>query len=208
MNIHNAILSMLRLSVLGTAVTGLQPATLMGQAGVAQFIPPPSVPPNLIVPSGNQAFLKAGAVGTQNYIGMPTGWTFIGPQATLFVTFQWVNGTIRQQIATHYLSPNPAEDGAPRPVWQSSIDTSLVSAMPIASSTDPAYVDPAAIPWLLLQSAGAQSGPTGGSTLSRTTFIQRVNTSGGMMPATTCAVGARAFVPYTADYVFYKKAGR
>jgi Protein of unknown function (DUF3455) len=51
-------------------------------------------------------------------------------------------------------------------------------------------------------------GPTGGATLTQTTFIQLVNTVGGVTPPTGCDtlpdVGHKAFVPYTADYVFYK----
>jgi hypothetical protein len=44
--------------------------------------------------------------------------------------------------------------------------------------------------------------------LTKTTFIQRLNTSGGVAPAaSTCAtaadVGKKALVPYSADYVFY-----
>jgi hypothetical protein len=40
-----------------------------------------------------------------------------------------------------------------------------------------------------------------------TTFIHRVNTSGGVAPSAGCSrtadVGARALVPYIADYIFY-----
>jgi len=65
-----------------------------------------------------------------------------------------------------------------------------------------------AIPWVLLQAAGVQVGPTGGRTLAVTTFVQRLNTLGGLAPATGCDVptdvGHKAFVPYTADYFFYK----
>ncbi|MEZ4736984.1 MAG: DUF3455 domain-containing protein [Caldilineaceae bacterium] len=57
---------------------------------------------------------------------------------------------------------------------------------------------------------GAQEGNKGGDKPEETTFIQRVNTAGGVAPATGCAavndVGNRAFVPYTTDYYFYKKA--
>jgi hypothetical protein len=56
----------------------------------------------------------------------------------------------------------------------------------------------------LLKVEGAEQGPNGGSLLSQTTFIQRVNTSGGIAPTGACTVGATAFVPYTTDYVFYK----
>ncbi len=56
--------------------------------------------------------------------------------------------------------------------------------------------------------AGVQEGPTGGDTLTATSFIQRLSTSGGVAPSTGCArledVGAKAFIPYTADYFFYR----
>jgi len=46
--------------------------------------------------------------------------------------------------------------------------------------------------------------------LTKTTFIQRLNTTGGLAPSTGCTspadIGHLAFVPYTADYFFYKKA--
>jgi hypothetical protein len=63
----------------------------------------------------------------------------------------------------------------------------------------------------LLQVTGTQDGPTGGRALAATTFIQRLNTSGGTAPSTGCTpsdVGKRAFVPYTADYFFYSADGR
>ena len=67
-----------------------------------------------------------------------------------------------------------------------------------------------AVAWLLLDKVGVQKGPTGGDTLTKTTFIQRLNTVGGLAPKTGCSsladVGNQAFVPYTADYFFYKKA--
>jgi hypothetical protein len=48
--------------------------------------------------------------------------------------------------------------------------------------------------------------------LTRTTQIHRVNTAGGVAPSTGCSesenVGAKAFVPYTADYFFYSHAER
>jgi hypothetical protein len=92
--------------------------------------------------------------------------------------------------------------------WQRSRDTSAVWAVAIAASSDPAFVAPGAIPWLKLQVVGAQDGPTGVDKLTPATFIQRVNTRAGTMPATGCAisadVGKRAFAPYEALYVFYR----
>ena len=171
----------------------------------ADHVTPPSVPAGLQVPAGNQAFREGDAIGTQDYICLPSGWTFFGPQATLFNEHD-------KQIITHFLSPNPFERGTPRATWQHSQDTSTVWGMTIASSSDPAFVAPGAIPWLLLKVVGAQDGPTGGDKLSETTFIQRLNTSGGVAPSTGCTlstdVGKMALVPYTAEYFFYKAIKR
>jgi hypothetical protein len=178
-------------------------------AGASQpAVKPPPVPTNLQVPAGNRAFLVGHAVGTQNYVCLPSGigfaFTLFTPQATLFNDDQ-------RQIITHYFSPNPFEAGTIRATWQDSRDTSTVWGAVSASSTDPAFVAAGAIPWLLVTVVGAQAGPTGGNTLTATTFIQRLNTSGGIAPSTGCAastdVGNKAFVPYTADYFFYQKVG-
>jgi hypothetical protein len=179
--------------------------TLAGPHPAHARITPPPVPIAVEVPAGNKPFLEGHAVGTQNYICLPSGsgfaWILFGPQATLF--------TARgKQLITHFQSPNPDEGNIIRNAWQHSRDTSAVWAIAIASSSDPAFVAPGALPWLLLRVAGAEDGPTGGHKLSETTFIQRLNTTGGTTPATSCAlagdVGKREFVPYTAGYFFYR----
>ena len=163
----------------------------------------PPVPPNIHVPAGlevpvgNRAFREGDAIGTQDYICLPSGWTFFGPQATLF-------NERDKQIITHFLSPNPFENGTPRVTWQDSEDTSKVWGSALRAVT----VDPGAIPWVLLQVVGAEDGPTGGDELSETTYIQRLNTVGGLAPSTPCTVGMMALVPYTADYFFYKAIKR
>lgn len=172
-------------------------------------IRPPRVPANIQVPAGNKVFLVGHAVGTQNYVCLPsgTGFNFVlfTPQATLFSDHD-------KQVVTHFFSPNPFEGGTIRATWQHSRDTSTVWGETIQSSSDPNFVAPGAIPWLLLQRVGAKDGPSGGDTLTATTFIQRLNTSGGVAPSTGCSsstnVGNQAFVPYTADYFFYKRARR
>jgi hypothetical protein len=76
-------------------------------------------------------------------------------------------------------------------------------------STDPNFVAKDAIAWLTLPMAGVEAGPGGGGILTATTFIQRVHTSGGVAPSEECAdlndLGTEAFVPYEADYFFYRK---
>jgi Protein of unknown function (DUF3455) len=184
-------------------------AAAFAYAASGQALTTPNVPANLRVPSGHTAFLKGTAAGTQNYMCLPSGsglaWKFLAPQATVFLTFRWLGGPASQQITTHFLSPNPQEAGTPRATWQSSLDTSTVWAKKIAESSDPAYVAGDAIPWFLLQAVGTQRGPMGGTTLARTTYIQRVNTSGGVAPDGGCTeAGAMQFVPYEAEYIFYQ----
>jgi hypothetical protein len=167
------------------------------------------LPTDISVPAGNELFLVGRAIGTQNYTcvavpsdqGLVFSWLAFGPQATLF-------NDRGVQIATHFLSANPDEDGKARPTWQSSKDTSAVWGEPIASTSDSGKVEPGAVPWLLLRVVGAEGRPTGARHLARTTFIQRVNTSGGVAPATGCAqdddIGDKALVPYSTDYLFYR----
>ena len=156
------------------------------------------------MPAGHTLYLRGSATGTQNYVCLPTasgfGWAFFGPQATLF--------QFNTQIITHFLSPNPDEQNLPRATWQHSQDTSRIWGNAVASSSDPKFVKPGAIPWLLLEVVGADRGPGGGTRLTKTTYIQRIRTSGGVAPATGCDdranVGAKALVPYETDYLFYK----
>jgi len=146
-------------------------------------------------------------VGTQNYVCLPSGKDFkfilFTPQATLF-------NDDDTQLTTQFFSPNPFEGGTIRATWQDSRDTSTVWGAVTHSSTDPNFVAKDTIAWLLVQTAGSQDGPGGGDTLTGTTFIQRLNTSGGVAPSTGCKtpndVGHQAFVPYTADYFFYASA--
>jgi hypothetical protein len=182
-------------------------ALALPQVASADPVKPPPVPVAISVAGGQKAFFAGHAIGTQNYSCLPASggsfaWTLFGPQATLFDKHD-------RQVVTHFLSPNPDEAGAPRATWQHSKDTSSVWALAIANSTDPAFVETGAIPWLLLQVVGARNGPVGKQhLLTPTTYIHRLNTSGGLAPSTGCSsiddVGKRAFVPYEADYVFYR----
>jgi hypothetical protein len=173
----------------------------------------PAVPAILEVEDGYSPFLIAHAVGTQNYMCLPSGssvaWRFFAPQATLFHD---VHGEGRQQLATHFLSANPDEGGLARATWQDSGDSSRVWGRMLQTSSDARFVAFGAIPWLLLEVVGAERGPVGSGGLSRAAFIHRVNTSGGIAPAAGCTqasnVGALALVPYEADYVFYRADGR
>jgi hypothetical protein len=169
---------------------------------------------------GNSAFLAGHGVGTQGYVCLPSGsgasWTVNNarPEATLFTN---VFGAA-VQIITHFLSPveNPNDVG-PTPArfgdvtWQSSFDSSRVWAQKtnfIHAGTDASCPNTGSIDCLLLQTIGSAQGPAGGKTLTKTTFIQRLNTNGGSAPALGCSVptdvGKQTLVPYSADYVFFR----
>src|SRR4029450_4013767 len=103
------------------------------------------------------------------------------PEATLF------SDQLRQ-LTTHFFGPNPFEKGTVRAVWQHSVDTSTVWGQAIAQSTDPNFVTPGAIPWLLVRVVGAKNGPGGDfglrrGGLTRTTFIHGLTTAAGLSRA-------------------------
>jgi len=190
--------------IVGVAALVLAVSVAAAQARADEVVPPP-VPAEIRVPEGNVAFMAGHAVGTQNYVCLPAGtgfkYTLFTPQATLF------DGRSKE-VTTHYFSPNPEEAGTVRATWQHSQDSSAVWGQAVQPSTDSRFVAPGAIPWVLLKAKGHAAGPGGGNALAGTTYIQRVNTTGGSAPASGCSaladVGAQAFVPYTADYVFFK----
>jgi Protein of unknown function (DUF3455) len=196
---------------------------LVGRAA-AQRVTPLTTPAIITPPPGNASFLMGHAVGTQGYICLPTStgvsWTVNGgrPEATLFAGARGHE----VQIIHHYLSPatNPNEFATkPLPfgsaTWQSSLDSSRVWAQSlnaIPAGSDPSCPNSGAIGCLLLQSIGSENGPTGGKSMTRTTFIQRLNTQGGSAPATGCSVatdvGKQTLVPYTADYYFFARTNK
>ena len=211
------------MALLTVLFTLLPLAGAYGQAAQPSFaITPPPLPDDLApVPAGNKLFLGTHAVGTQNYVCKPSGagvaYVLFTPQATLF-------GEDGGQVITHFNSPNPLEpntdpkvvapEGTIRATWQYR-DTSRVWAKihandPITLKKGAVTVDQSAIAWLLLDRVGSLDGPTGGDKLTGTTFVQRLNTKGGLAPTTGCSsltdLGNTAFVPYTADYFFYKQA--
>jgi len=207
------------LPIAGAAVLALAVTVSLPQPAYAAQVAPPDVPPNLQVPAGNKAFLVGHAFGTQNYVCKPSAsppgvaYALFTPEATLF-------SEDGGQVITHYFSPNPdprdpntsatvVAGGAIRATWQYK-DTSTIWAK-VHSNPDgsnaSAIVDPKSVAWLLLDVVGAENGPTGGDKLTKTTFVQRVNTVGGNPPSAGCAspadVGNQAFVDYTADYFFF-----
>jgi hypothetical protein len=215
MNRTISVLALAMVMFFATTAFTLTPA----QRAYGSVTPPP-MPEKIEVPEGHTAFLVGHAVGTQNYVCRPSGsgvaFVLFTPQASLF-------GEDDRQLITHFFSPNPAEANTDpkviaartiRAAWQDSRDTSTVWAKAdpehtATAASDPAFVAQGAVAWLRLEVVGSQEGPEGGDRLTKTKFIQRLNTSGGLAPSTGCAspadVGNQAFVPYTADYFFYRQ---
>src|SRR5262245_50350184 len=165
---------------------GLILAAALVAAGALASSAQASVPSAVKVPEGNQPFLQAHAIGVQIYSCNATatgyGWALAGPRANLYR-----HGKL---VATHFAGPT----------WQAKDGSKVVGAR-----VSGVNVDPTAIDWLLLSATSTTAGRFGG-----TTYIQRINTSGGLVPAaadcTAGTVGAQREVPYTADYVFWKPA--
>jgi hypothetical protein len=141
--------------------------------------------PTLAVPAGNRLAFDLDAVGVQIYTckAVATGyaWSFVAPEANLYQ-----GGEV---VAIHYAGPT----------WQWLEDGSTVVGAKLAAFT----VDPTAIPWLLLGAASHG----GEGRMSNVTYVQRLETAGGVAPASGCdatTVGTTARVDYTAKYFFYR----
>ncbi len=137
------------------------------------------VPEQIRVPEGNTRIAVMSARGVQTYQCTNAAWTFLQPDAIL--QSDW-----RPQVL-HTRGP----------VWTSVIDGSSVTAAVVASAPVPN-----AIPELLL-SATAHREP---GLLAAVTYVQRLDTTGGLSPTGGCTEGRTASVPYTADYAFWTAA--
>jgi hypothetical protein len=145
------------------------------------------VPEAVSVPEGNKLKLSLVGSGIQRYecaaVDGSYAWKFIAPDAQLFDR--------RERPAGHH--------GA-GPFWQA-LDGSQVTAAKRAEAS----VSENSIPWLLLEATAH----TGGGVLDDITYIQRLDTEGGLAPDGACAEansGEQLAVPYRALYRFYKAA--
>lgn len=133
------------------------------------------------VPAGNRPVYRTYAHGFQVYKWNGAAWDFVAPEANLYTGRRF-----RGKVGTHYAGPT----------WESDSGSYVVARR--TQGCDP---DPTAISWLLLESI-SDDGP---GVFKNVTYIQRVNTRGGLKPATPGSfVGEEVRMPYTTEYYFYK----
>lgn len=154
-------------------------------------IAPPQTPDNLKVPTGQMLKLKGSAKGVQIYQCKAKTdntnqfeWTLKAPEADLL-------DDQGKKMIKHYGGPT----------WEA-LDGSKVIGTVKAKADAPTT---SAIPWLLLQAKSNQ----GNGSLSKVTYIQRVETVGGKAPSQVCnqtRANTEARVDYAADYFFYSPA--
>ena len=149
----------------GAAFGGTDPQTQPGDALDPRTYSPASTP-----------FLITHATGVQRYACQSNGtWLFTDPVATLFK-----QAGSQYSIGSHYLN---AASG--RPVWQLQDGSLVEAARKVAAPAVPGNIPP-----LLLETATAASGADG-DRLAKTTWVQRLNTVGGVAPAGPCVPGDR-----------------
>ena len=135
----------------------------------------------LQAPEGSQVAFHAYGVGVQIYRWNGTGWIFVAPEAMLFAD-HGDHGV----VGIHYAGPT----------WESVSGSKVVGAV-----IDKCFPDPDAIPWLSLGAVSTE----GPGIFQQVTFIQRLNTAGGVAPNLPGDFAGQVVrVPYSADYVFYR----
>ena len=146
-----------------------------------------TIPDEILPPSENIAFLTLHAKGDQIYqCSLSAGvfmWQLKAPDARLY-------DDVGHIVGSHYTGP----------IWDykegARVVGKVVEKVNLAPET--------AISWLLVQIVSHK----GAGLLADVSFINRINTTGGLSPLTGCNsnhLGLEKRSAYTADYIFYAK---
>ena len=148
-----------------------------------------SLPDTVKVPAGHVVMMETAAAGDITYecrakAAMPGQfeWVFVGPDAGM-------KDRKGQMVGKYY---------GPPATWESK-DGSKVTGAQVAI----APASPGSIPLQLVKANPAM----GSGAMQGVSYIQRVNTQGGVAPATPCtatATGQKQVVKYQADYIFWR----
>ena len=146
-----------------------------------------ALPEAVRAPAGSKQMMATTGVGELTYecrekAGMAGQyeWAFVGPVATLY-------GGDKKMVGKYYAGPT----------WEAA-DGSKVTGKQVAVSP----ASPGNIPLQLVKADPAM----GAGAMTGVSYIQRLNTKGGVAPAMACDAmgkGKRQVVAYEADYVFY-----
>jgi len=146
-----------------------------------------SLPEPVRVPAGQKVLMATTGVGEITYecrekkdMAGQHEWAFVGPVATLY-------GSDRKAVGKYYAGPT----------WEAG-DGSKVSGKQVAVAPS----TPGSLPLQLVKADPAM----GAGAMTGVSYIQRLNTKGGVAPAMGCdamSKGKRQQVAYEADYVFY-----
>ena len=137
------------------------------------------------VPEGNKLAFHAYAKGVQIYKWkvVTQKWDLLAPQAGLFAEPNSFG-----EVGTHYGGPT----------WESKSGSKVEGRRVLGTGCTP---DPTAVAWILLSKYRTE----GAGIFTKITFVQRVNTTGGLAPIEPGLLdGETRQIPYTAEYYFYR----
>ena len=172
------------------AALAAAPFALIGCSSMPTMSSAPDVPAAIAVPAGNKMSMRTVGVGELTYecrekqgAAGTFEWTFVAPTATLW------DANRTKAVGKYYGGPT----------WESS-DGSKVTGKQLAMHRPPTPAR-SLCNWYKPHRRWATGSMQG------VTYIQRLNTVGGIAPKEPCAAssaGERRQVKYEADYVFYK----
>jgi hypothetical protein len=168
--------------MLGTAILAFGGCTAVMAAQMSATETPAAVTP----PAGHKPVMTLKGAGLLTYecrAKQSEGfeWAFAGPDAGLW-------DSMGKQVGKYYGGPT----------WEHA-DGSKVTGKQLAVAPGAA----GSIPLQLVQASPAM----GEGAFTGVSYIQRVNTMGGVAPSTSCdasTLNSKTTVKYSADYVFYK----
>ena len=174
---------MKKLSLLGAAAV----LSACASAPMMMKVDNAALPEPVRVPAGQKLMMSTTGVGEITYecrekkdTAGAHEWAFVGPVATLY------SGD-RKAVGKYHAGPT----------WEAN-DGSKVTGKQLAVSP----ASPGNIPMQLVKTEPAM----GAGAMTGVSYIQRLNTKGGVAPAMACdatSKGKRQQVAYEADYVFY-----
>ncbi len=180
-----------RATTASVSVLALSMLAACGSMSTMPMYSQANLPAPVQVPAGNSVAMETAGVGEITYqcsakkdMADQFEWVFVGPAAKL-------NDRSGKQVGKYF---------GPPATWES-MDGSKLTGAQVAVAPSSA----GNIPNQLVKANPAM----GSGAMTGVTYIQRVNTMGGVAPGNACTasnMGVKQVVKYQADYIFYKAA--